>query len=171
MTTTIDTERLHLRPWRLDEFERFHGLTASDAMRRFLGHEPPSLQDSYNRLMRTGGCWHYLGFGTFAVVEGETGEVVGNCGLFRTIRGLGDGFDGYPEAGWVIADSRWGRGYAGEAMKAALEWFDAEHGGRRTVAMIVPGNEPSERVAAKLGYMPFGLADYKGEQVMRYARG
>jgi RimJ/RimL family protein N-acetyltransferase len=171
VTSTIDTERLHLRPWRLDEFERFHALTAAEPMRRFLGREPPSLEDSYNRLMRNGGCWHFLGWGTFAVVERATGAIVGNCGLFRTIRGLGDDFDSYPEAGWVIADACWGRGFAAEAMTAILAWFEAEHGGGRTVAMIVPGNEPSERLAAKLGYAPFGLGEYKGEHVMRYVRG
>jgi RimJ/RimL family protein N-acetyltransferase len=56
-------------------------------------------------------------------------------------------------------------------MAAALAWFDTAHSIRRTVCMISPGNQASERVAAKLGYEPLGLSRYRGgEDVMRYAR-
>ena len=170
MTATIDTPRLHLRQWRLDEFEPFHALTESGTMRRFLGRDPPSREDSLNRMVRNAGCWSLFGWGPFAVVERESGEAVGGCGLFRSLRGLGDDFDPFPEAAWVIAHSRWGRGYATEAMRAILAWFDAEHGGARTVAIVTRGNAASERIAAKLGYAPIGEAEYKGDRVMRYAR-
>jgi RimJ/RimL family protein N-acetyltransferase len=170
VTTSIDTDRLHLRPWRFGEHETLHALTADETVRRFLGREPPSLEDSFNRLMRNGGSWHFLGWGIFAAVERASGEIVGNCGLFRSLRGLGGDFDPYPEAGWIMAQSRWGRGYAGEAMAAVLAWFDQEHGGGRTVAMISPGNTASERLAARLGYRVFGDARYKDDPVRLYAR-
>ena len=170
MTATIDTDRLRLRAWRLDELDVFHALTESDEMRRFLGRDPPSREDSFNRLIRNAGCWHLFGWGPFAVVERSSGAPVGGCGLFRSLRELGEDFDPYPEAAWVIERSRWGRGYATEAMKAILAWFGAEHGGGRTVAMITRGNLASERIAAKLGYRPIGEAEYKGDPVMRYAR-
>jgi RimJ/RimL family protein N-acetyltransferase len=54
-------------------------------------------------------------------------------------------------------------------MAAVLGWFDGAHGGR-TVCMISPGNTASGRVAAKLGYVPIGMATYKDEEIMRYAR-
>ena len=167
----IDTERLHLRPAGLDDFESFHELTLSEEMRRFLGRDPPSKEDSFNRLLRNAGCWQLLGWGPFLMIEHASGLPAGACGLFRGIRGLGDEFDPFPEAGWIVAQERWGRGYATEAMEAILAWFDAEHGGGRTVCMISPGNMGSERIAAKLGYRPFGLAEYKDDPVMRYARG
>lgn len=171
MTATIDTERLHLRPWRIDEFEIFHALTLGDAMRRFLGSDPPSRERSFERLLRNAGCWQLLGWGPFALIERETGAAVGGCGLFRNLRGFGPHFDSYPEAGWIVAERAWGRGYATEAMRAILAWFEAEHGGGRTVAMISPGNIASERIAAKLGYRPIREAVYKGDAVILYARG
>lgn len=103
------------------------------------------------------------------VMEHETRAHVGGCGLFRGARGLGDDFDPFPEAGWVIARDRWGLGYATEAMTGVLAWFDAQFGGR-TVCMIEPGNTASERIAERLGYAPIGLTRYKGDDVMRYAR-
>ena len=104
------------------------------------------------------------------MIERETGTAVGGCGLFRSLRELGPDFDPFPEAAWVVAEPFWGRGYATEAMRAILAWFDAEHKGGRTVAMISIGNLASERIAAKLGYVATGPAEYKGDAVMLYAR-
>lgn len=165
----LATARLDLRQPKADDFASSHTLTESDEMRRFLGREPPSREDSFNRLLRNAGSWGLFGHGIFVVIERETGAHVGGCGLFRGQRGLGDDFDPYPEAGWIVAQDRWGRGYASEAMEAALAWFDEAFGGR-TVCMIEPGNTGSERIAAKLGYRPIGTARYKDDEVMRYAR-
>lgn len=167
----IDTERLHLRPWRLDEFETFHALTESAAMRRFLGPEPPSREESFNRMIRNAGHWSLFGFGPLGLFDRETGSAVGSAALFRSLRGFGDDFDRFPEAGWIVAERFWGRGYATEAMQAILAWFESEHGGGRTVAMISGGHSASERIAAKLGYARTREAEYKGEPVGLYARG
>src|SRR3990167_2328878 len=78
--------------------------------------------------------------------------VIGNCGVFHTFRGLGDDFDDNPEAGWIVAAGHVGQGLASEAMQAVLEWFEREHGPRRIVCMISLGNEPSLKLAAKLGF-------------------
>lgn len=165
----LETERLHLRQATADDFAASHALTASPEMRRFLGRDPPSTEDSFNRLLRNAGSWSLFGYGNFVVIERASGVHVGGCGLFRSLRGLGDDFDGWPEAGWVVAYDRWGLGYAREAMTAILAWFDAEHG-CRTVCMIEAGNTASERLADKLGYTSIGPARYKGDEVMRYAR-
>ncbi len=168
--TIIETENLRLRPWELEDWEDIHALTASDRMRTFLGSWLPTPEDSFNRLLRNAGCWHLLGWGPFKAIERSSGEIVGNLGLFRGIRGLGEDFDPYPEAGWIIREESWGRGYATEGMRAALAWFEREHGGGRTVCMISRGNAASERIAEKLGYTPIGPGLYKDEEVMRFAR-
>lgn len=165
----IDTGRLHLRPPGIDDFHDLHALTADPAMRE---HLPgfASVEDSYKRLLSTIGSWTAFGYGTFSVRERDTGSYVGNCGLFRLLRGLGEGFDFYPEAGWIVAGSRWGRGYASEAMEAVHSWFEATHGAQRTVCMIAPGNAASDRIATRLGYRPFRDAEHSGTPVTLYAR-
>jgi RimJ/RimL family protein N-acetyltransferase len=170
---TVDVEvltpRLLLRPHRDGDFEALHALTAASEARThlagFAGQE-----DSWRRFLSTVGGWTLFGFSSFAVIERDSGLYVGNCGLFRMKRDIEPPFDGEPEAGWIVAPSRWGRGYATEAMQAALTWFEAGWGLQRTVAMISVGNTASERIAAKLGYLPIGLAVHRGDQVMRYAR-
>ena len=39
-------------------------------------------------------------------------------------------------------------------MSAVLGWFDRTHGPRRVVCMIAAENEPSVRLAGKLGFTP-----------------
>ena len=166
----IETARLLLRPPVIDDFDDLHGLTANPEMREHLAGFA-SVEDSYKRLLSTIGGWATFGFGAFAVIERETGTYVGNCGIFRMLRGLGEGFDEHPEAGWIIAGSRWGRGYATETMMAAIDWFERTHAIPRTVCMIAPGNVASERSAAKLGYRPTRMAEHRGDPVQLYARG
>lgn len=170
MTVTIETERLLLRPPVIDDFDELHALTASPEMREHLSGFA-NVEDDYKRLLGNIGGWATFGFGTFAVIERETGAFVGNCGLFRLLRGLGEGFDGHPEAGWIIAYSRWGRSYATEAMTAAIDWFERCHAIPCTVCMISPGNSASEAIAARLGYRPTRIAEHRGDPVQLYARG
>lgn len=166
----LETARLRLRVPTLDDFDAIHTLTLSDQVRTFLGRTPPSVEDSFARFLRGLGCWHLFGWGQFVADRKADGRFVASLGLFRAMRGLGDDFDPYPEAGWVIHEEHWGQGYATEAMAAILAWHDEAHGPQRTVCMISPGNTASERVAAKLGYVPIGMATYKDDAVMRYAR-
>ena len=167
----IDTARLHLRRYAPDDLEALHRLTEGEEMRRFLASGAPALENSYARLIRTIGGWSVDGFGSFAVIERETGDYVGSAGIFRMVRSFDHGWHNAIEAGWIIAADRWGRGYASEAMIAAHDWFDRQHGPARTECMIVPGNAASERVAAKLGYRAYRDAVHKGEAVRLYARG
>lgn len=166
----IDTARLHLRPYCADDLQSLYELTLSPRMREHLGGDPPSRAASFDRLLRTAGGWSLFGYSTFAVIERETGALVGNCGLFRILRELGPDFDAFPEAGWIIAESRWGRGYAREAMDAAHTWFDGRTGRQRTVCMIAPGNMASEHLAAKLSYRAFRDSEHRGGPVRLYAR-
>jgi RimJ/RimL family protein N-acetyltransferase len=165
----IETDRLRLRPQQIDDFDQLHALIASEEMHRFLGAKP-NIEDNYRRLLAAIGGWTVFGFDRFAIFERDGGVLVGTCGLFRLIRGLGEDFDGHPEAGWIIRSDRWGRGYASEAMRATLDWFDRTQGRSRTVCMIHPGNAASVRIAAKLGYRLMRAAEHMGGPVNLYAR-
>ena len=165
----IETERLRLRPQQIGDFEPLHALTASEEMHRFLGAKP-SLEDNYRRLLAAIGGWSVFGFDRFVVLERDGGALVGTCGIFRAMRGLGADFDVHPEAGWIIRSDRWGRGYASEAMRATIGWFEQTHGRCRTVCMISPDNVASARIADKLGYRPMRAAEHMGGAVNLYAR-
>lgn len=170
MTVVLETARLLMRPPVVDDLEALFQLTQPAPMRRFLSMEEASREDAFARLLRNAGSWALYGYGTFIVREREGGAFVGSCGLFRTRRGLGPDFDESPEAGWIVAQQYWGRGYAVEAMRAAIDWFARSRGEQRTVCLIAPDHPASETVAARLGYVRFAERTLNGEPVNLYER-
>lgn len=171
----LTTERLELwRPAVSDHADLF-AMMQSEVTRRFLGSWEPTLADMHTRLLRNAGSWALYGYGTFMVRErgakGSDARIVGNCGVFHSWRGLGADFDDQPEAGWIVAADKAGQGYAGEVMEAALAWFDAEHGPRRTVCMIDPANTPSIRLAERFGYAPLRDTEFGGDPIRLFERG
>ncbi|MBS0502333.1 MAG: GNAT family N-acetyltransferase [Proteobacteria bacterium] len=159
------TGRLRMRPHRLDDAERLVALWQDPVVVRHFGGQPVSPEDSWNRLLRYAGHWQLNGYGLWAVEELETGIFIGDVGLFEGRRGLGDRFDSAPEAGWVLLPAGHGKGYAREAMNAALDWGETERGWTRTVCMIDPENVPSLRTADGIGYKLFDRQPYKGKEL------
>ena len=167
----LTTERLELwRPAIADEPQMF-AIIQNPATHRFLG-PMSSRADHFIRFQRGAGSWFLHGYGSFMVRLKGDPQVIGNCGVFHSYRGLGEDFDDKPEAGWILAESAVGKGIAREAMEAALAWFDREHGPREVVCMIEPGNEASVVLAAKLGFVPTRLATLPdGAEVRLFNRG
>ncbi len=167
----ITTERLELWQPAAADLTQLHALTADDEMRRFLGNHTPDEGDSFSRLMRNAGSWSLHGYGSFMVRRRGGNQIIGNCGIFRSLRGFGKGLDDVPEAGWIIHRSAWGEGLAKEAMRASLAWFDALHGKQRIACMIEEDHIVSDRLAATLGFIRYGrhvLED--GATVILYER-
>ena len=81
----------------------------------------------------------------FALVERETGAVVGFCGLVH-FGGRAD-----PEIKYALLRTVWGRGLATEAARALLGYGAADHGLKMIIATVAPDNHASQRVLAKAG--------------------
>ena len=80
-----------------------------------------------------------------ALIEKSTGDLAGVAGAQPL------GTTGDLEIGWWLARDRWGRGYATEIGRAAMNYVLDTLARPRVVAVIDPGNEPSKRVVARLG--------------------
>lgn len=166
----IITERLTLHQPEIADVWVMMDIVSHPQTSRFLGRAN-SPADHFTRFQRNAGSWFLHGYGSFIVRLKGSDEPIGNCGVFHSFRGLGEDFDNQPEAGWIVRHDQAGRGIAAEALTAALQWFEATHGARRIVAMIAPENEPSQRLAAKLGFTPMrdtALPD--GEAVRLFER-
>lgn len=59
---------------------------------------------------------------------------------------------GRAELGYLFLPQAWGRGYAGEACAAALDWFAGALPGEPVVLATQTANIRSMRLAAKLGF-------------------
>lgn len=157
----VRTERLELWRPQPDDLASLVELIAAEETRRFLGPSQPDAKSQFDRLLRQAGSWSFYGYGGFQLRRPGERAIVGSCGVFHSWRGFAKGMDDVPEAGWIIRSDHWGKGCAGEAMRAILAWFDSAQGGRRIAAMIQDGNTASQRVAAALGFAEYARHDYE----------
>ena len=91
-----------------------------------------------------------FGYGAWVVCDRTTGQVLGDIGLLESRRAIMPELT-VPEAGWTLIPAAQGKGYAGEAMRAVLDWADGR-GLTRTCCIIDPENSASIRLAEKLGF-------------------
>lgn len=166
----IDTDRLLLRPHTLQDTASIFQLATDPAVSQFIRGLPVSHEEAWQRLLRYAGHWSLLGFGMFAVFERATGQFIGEVGLADFQRGLGPDFDGTPEAAWLFTGASHGRGYAWEAMTAALAWLDGQRESTRRVCIIDVNNAASIKLATKLGFKHYGHATYRGAELGKYER-
>ena len=144
---TRETERLFLRPPLPSDLEVFveihedpevmrHMVTIGQAGGRAAG---------WRTLALLLGHWHLLGYGQWTVIEKATREIIGRAGLWNPEGGLG------LEVGWVNRQSKWGRGFATEAARAAVTHGFETVGADHLISLIRPDNVRSIRVAEKIG--------------------
>lgn len=166
----LRTERLELWKPRLGDMPGLVELITADETRRFLGSAQADEKTQFEKLLRNVGGWALYGYGSFYVRLRGAPDIVGSCGVFHTWRGFGQGMDDEPEAGWIIRRDHWGQGIAGEAMRAAIAWFDATHGPRRIAAMIEEGNTASQKLADTLRFVEYARQHFEGSSLILYER-
>jgi ribosomal-protein-alanine N-acetyltransferase len=146
--TTLETPRLRLRPFTLDDLGAHASLYADPEITRWLSdgpwHGDAARERSERAVRRFVSHWSACGYGVWAVEERATGRFLGQCGL-NTLPG------GEVEILWAIAREAWGRGLASEAARAALDYAFGVVGLERVIALARPQNGPSRRIMVKLG--------------------
>ena len=87
------------------------------------------------------------GFGLWAVMERDSGALVGQCGL------TWQDWSGRQvlEIGYHLRRDRWGRGYATEAARACKKYAFEALGAREVYSIIRDTNFASQRVALRNG--------------------
>jgi RimJ/RimL family protein N-acetyltransferase len=142
----LDTERLVMRGFREDDLDELAAISADPEVTKWVGDDNGlSREDTWRRMAYWVGHWELRGFGQWALIERETGRLVGRAGLLRP--------EAWPglEVGWLVAREHWGRGFAPEAGRGAIEWAREELGADHVISLIEDANERSARVAEKLG--------------------
>lgn len=144
---TLETPRLLLRPFTLDDAAAYFPLVSDPEINRYTGQDPVADIEGARAILRDYPLRDYAvhGFGRHAVVEKSSGEVVGFCGLKRLVD-LGE-----VDIGYRFIQRTWGLGYATESAREALRWGREELKLARIVGLVVPGNDASVHVLGKLG--------------------
>jgi RimJ/RimL family protein N-acetyltransferase len=151
--TVIRTERLVIRPWRLDEADRFLDLYRRPEVVRWFPAAP--LLDRQTAVGRIERSIAQLAadprFGKRAVVERTTGVPVGTVILSPLPHG-----DGEVEIGWHLHPDSWGNGFATEAADAVLRRGFTD-GLPEAWAVTHPANHRSATVCRRIGMQLLGI--------------
>ncbi|HTL92382.1 MAG TPA: GNAT family N-acetyltransferase [Steroidobacteraceae bacterium] len=154
---TLSTARLRLRPWRPEDLPTYAAMNADPRVREYF----PKLltaAESDREAARIAAHFDQHGFGLWAVEVVGTADFAGFVGL--AIPGFEAHFTPCVEIGWRLAFEHWGRGYATEAARAALDCGFERLGLEEIVAFTVPGNWRSRRVMERLGMRRSAADDF-----------
>jgi RimJ/RimL family protein N-acetyltransferase len=158
-TRRIETERLVLRPWQLDDAVAASEIYGAPEVSRWLCPVLPAVADPADMratLARwiadtdTGG----LPLGRWAVTEKSSQQLVGGVALLPLPPGCTD-----LEIGWQIAPSAWGRGYGAEAGHAVAHQALVDAGVTEVFAVVRPGNRKGIATARRVGMEWVGETD------------
>ena len=142
--TTIDTLRLHLRPWSDADAPALFELARDPRIGMLCGWKPFERIDDARQALST----VLAAPDSYAVMLASTGELVGSIALRVDTDS--------PEAtvadiGYWIGAPYWGNGYATEAGRAIIDRA-RELGVKTIVLKYFDGNDASRRVSEKLGF-------------------
>ncbi|MFI1093190.1 GNAT family N-acetyltransferase [Streptomyces sp. NPDC020917] len=143
------TARLAFRQMTEDDLDDMAALLgAPDVMRHY--PRPRTREEAVEWIAWNRRLYRDEGFGLWVITLRDTGEFAGDCGLTpQEVDGVRE-----LEVGYHVRTDLQSRGLATEAAGACRDFARDVLGARRLVAIIRPGNTPSQRVAAKIG-LPF----------------
>lgn len=159
---SLETPRLILRQFTEDDIPALSLITGDPEAMRYIGpggaitpEQTGTFIAYFNR------HWATHGFGTWGVVERETGRLIGWCGL-QYLK------EPEIELLYLLEQDSWGKGYAAEAARASIAFGFRELGLQNIVAIAWPANRRSVRVMEKIGMIPAGTARFFDADLLRY---
>ena len=165
--TTIETDRLVLRPYEADDAPRVLDILGRAEVMKWLGGPPMADLDEVTRwISRRREREAADPFDLVRAIEvKQTGVVAGTVMMVRLVRLDNDEFDGDYEIGWHLHPDSVGRGHATEAAGALLDDVFAR-GLADVWCGMMPDNERSLQVARRLGLPSLGTRSnpwYEGD--------
>jgi ribosomal-protein-alanine N-acetyltransferase len=144
----LTTDRLILRPWRVDDRDPFAALNADpEVMEFFVAPMTRAQSDAFVDLLEAG--FAERGHGMWAVEVAATGEFIGCAGLLHQT--FEAHFTPAFEIAYRFARNAWGHGYATEAARAAVANAFDKVGLGDIVSMTAVPNVRSQAVMRRLG--------------------
>src|SRR6476620_1827464 len=168
MVPVLETPRLRLRAFTEQDLTAWAVTMGDPEVVRHLGGTPFVREDTWRRILSAVGLWPMFGYGYWAVERKEEGDLIGQVGFSDFKRDMRPSIEGLPEAGWIFSPHAHGKGYASEAVSAALAWADETLKAPIIPAIIDPGNAPSIRVAERCGFAEREEALYRGAPILLF---
>jgi [ribosomal protein S5]-alanine N-acetyltransferase len=145
--TTIQTERLTLRPMVVEDVDPMLAIFTDPLVIASFSIPPFSRQQMEEWVQRNLEHQVKYGYGLFSVILKSSGQLIGDCGL-EQMEAEGNKF---VELGYDFHSSYWHHGYATEAATAVRDYSFKELNLTKISSIIRTSNEPSKRVAERVG--------------------
>lgn len=126
MKFNIETERLILREFRLSDLNGMFELDSNLEVHKYLGNKPVKTKNESVKMIESViNQYKERGIGRWAAIEKSSGEFIGWSGLRLNNEYSMNGFAEYYDVGYRLIPRFWGKGYATESGKAAVDYgFD-----------------------------------------------
>ena len=163
MKTILETDRLILREFVLEDVDDFFRLVSDPNVTRHIGDACKSVEEARKGLVeRTFRDYEKFGYGRWAVVCKSTGKVVGAAGL-KFLDDIGE-----VDLGYRFFKEHWGKGLATEASRAVVAYGVDALRIQRIVGIADIENQASIRVLEKVGFRFDKFTTYQDHEVAWY---
>ena len=158
----LETDRLILRCWTDDDEAECYAICSDPQVMQYVADGGCwSREQTRQFIAEAIECERRHGYCRWPLILKEGGELAGFCGFTPTAAG--------PEMGWRLASLHWGRGLATEAARAVLAYGFERLGFQRVTATVQSANEPSRRIAEKLGMRCDQVIQRNGREVLVFS--
>jgi RimJ/RimL family protein N-acetyltransferase len=168
VNVVLETERLLLREFAPEDVGALEGILGDPVAMQYYP-VPFDRAEVENWIRRNRARYRDCGFGLWAMLLKDSGELIGDCGCFvRVFEELGGNAEF--ELGWHVRRDLWGRGYATEAARCCIDYAFSSLGAERIIALVRPENKSSCRVAEKSGMNCEKIIFWRGYDHCIYAK-
>ena len=155
----LETKRLILRQFTPEDAADNYRIYTDPENMKFMGRQPDSVEFERDQIRKhIANYYDKHGFGLWATVLKETNQLIGRCGLLY--QQIEDALEF--EVSYLLDKHFWGQGLATEAAHEIVRLGFERYKFSRIVALIIPENEASVRVAEKIGMKYERDVGYKG---------
>ncbi|MDA2729219.1 GNAT family N-acetyltransferase [Bacillus cereus] len=153
----IHTKRLFMRKPLIEDVEQFYSILKEEVVGKWLAKSRGmSKGEAKDYIMQLISYWEQYNFGVWLLVNRNTGELLGHCGL-RKIDETGE-----IEIMYVLDPEYWGNGYASEAAKTSIQYAKEMMNVKRIIARVKVANENSKKLLRNLGFTYTHDVDHSG---------
>lgn len=143
MKTILQTPRLLLREFHISDAESFYKLNLNPNVVRYTGNKPFESISEAEDFLKNYNDYEQNGYGRWAVIEKETNDYLGWCGLK---------FDGNEtDIGFRFFEEYWNKGFATESAQACINYGFNELNLKEIVGRAMKENIGSVKVLEKIG--------------------
>lgn len=163
MPIKIETERLFLREFQLDDTEGLFELDSNPLVHQYLGTKPLSnIEQAKEVICFIQKQYSENGIGRWALIRKSDEQFLGWAGL-KFIKEATNGYINFYDLGYRLIPKYWGIGYATEAAKAALKFGFDELEPEYIYGITEVNNTASQNVLQKCGLGKINNFEMSGE--------